>query len=244
MHGLSAAQILLIWERGQGLSFGQKAMLLLMTAAGDERPEHLTQLSIGERDSRLLALRTLTFGPRLEGLAKCPACGESVEVSVNAPELCADTHGDEPEDRFFSMEGYELRFRLPNGVDLASLAPETEIADARSHLLRRCLREATYREKPISFEDLPDQTVVALTEQISQADPQADIQLALNCPHCSHEWRTPFDIVSFFWTELSSRALRVLHEVHALASAYGWSESEVLALSPWRRQAYLELVPA
>src|SRR5690349_3921026 len=99
MHGLSAAQILLIWERGQGLSFGQKAMLLLMTAAGDERPEHLTRLSIGQRDSRLIALRTLTLGPRLEGQAKCPACGENLEVSVNAPELYADTHGYEPEDR-------------------------------------------------------------------------------------------------------------------------------------------------
>jgi hypothetical protein len=35
-----------------------------------------------------------------------------------------------------------------------------------------------------------------------------------------------------------------LRDVHELASAYGWRESEILALSPQRRQAYLELVRA
>jgi hypothetical protein len=34
----------------------------------------------------------------------------------------------------------------------------------------------------------------------------------------------------------------VLGDVHELARAYGWSEPEVLALSPWRRAAYLALV--
>ena len=31
-------------------------------------------------------------------------------------------------------------------------------------------------------------------------------------------------------------------EVHALASAYHWHERDILALSPVRRQAYLELL--
>jgi hypothetical protein len=35
-----------------------------------------------------------------------------------------------------------------------------------------------------------------------------------------------------------------LREVHVLASANGWSEAEILALSPQRRQRYLEIVTA
>ena len=35
---------------------------------------------------------------------------------------------------------------------------------------------------------------------------------------------------------------RMLLDIHALARAYGWSESDILALPPRRRQAYLELV--
>jgi hypothetical protein len=30
--------------------------------------------------------------------------------------------------------------------------------------------------------------------------------------------------------------------VHSLASAYGWSEAEIVRMSPMRRQRYLELV--
>jgi hypothetical protein len=32
--------------------------------------------------------------------------------------------------------------------------------------------------------------------------------------------------------------------VHTLASAYGWSESEILALSDARRRLYMEMVNA
>jgi hypothetical protein len=33
-------------------------------------------------------------------------------------------------------------------------------------------------------------------------------------------------------------------DVHTLASAYGWSESEILSLNPARREFYLEMVRA
>jgi hypothetical protein len=39
-------------------------------------------------------------------------------------------------------------------------------------------------------------------------------------------------------------ARRVLWEVHTLACAYGWTESETLALSPARRARYLQMVHA
>ena len=51
-----------------------------------------------------------------------------------------------------------------------------------------------------------------------------------------------FDILSFFWGEIQICARRLLREVHALASAYGWTESEILSLSTTRRHAYLEMV--
>jgi hypothetical protein len=39
-------------------------------------------------------------------------------------------------------------------------------------------------------------------------------------------------------------ASRLLLEVHALASVYGWSERDVLNLSPRRRRLYLDMVGA
>ena len=77
---------------------------------------------------------------------------------------------------------------------------------------------------------------------MADADPQADVRLAVTCPSCGTGWEVPFDAGSFLWSEVEAWARRTLLEVHQLAAAYGWSEAEVLALGPRRRQAYLELV--
>jgi hypothetical protein len=60
-------------------------------------------------------------------------------------------------------------------------------------------------------------------------------------PGLRHSWDVLFDIVSFFWAEIGAWAQRLLREVHALASAYGWREADILALSAWRRRQYLDL---
>ena len=76
---------------------------------------------------------------------------------------------------------------------------------------------------------------------MAQADPQADLQLAFRCPDCGHEWQPLFDIARFLWQELHAWALHMLREVDTLAASYHWAEADILALSPRRRQAYLEL---
>ena len=81
-----------------------------------------------------------------------------------------------------------------------------------------------------------------IIDQMALADPQADVQLNLSCPACNHHWQSVFDIVSFFWSEIHAWAQRTLREIHALASAYGWREADILALSPRRRQLYLEMI--
>jgi hypothetical protein len=50
--------------------------------------------------------------------------------------------------------------------------------------------------------------------------------------------------VSYLWSELEEWAHRVLVDIHTLAGAYGWSERQILALSPVRRQLYVDMVRA
>ena len=47
---------------------------------------------------------------------------------------------------------------------------------------------------------------------------------------------------ALLWEEIEVRAHVLLGEVHRLASAYGWSEAQILALSPARRASYLAMV--
>jgi hypothetical protein len=77
---------------------------------------------------------------------------------------------------------------------------------------------------------------------MAQADPMAEILLTLRCPVCDNEWSAALDIATFLWAEIEARAKRILFEVHALASAYGWTEKEVLSLSEHRRALYMGMV--
>ena len=59
---------------------------------------------------------------------------------------------------------------------------------------------------------------------------------------CGAVWDALFDAGEFLWNEVAACAQRLLRQIHLLARAYGWRESEILSLSPVRREAYLELV--
>jgi hypothetical protein len=70
------------------------------------------------------------------------------------------------------------------------------------------------------------------------------VSFDLACPACGHAWHSTFDVGEALWAEVQRAAEQSLLEVDALARAYGWTEAEVMALSPVRRAAYLQLVEA
>ena len=59
---------------------------------------------------------------------------------------------------------------------------------------------------------------------------------------CGHGWFTSLDMGWVLWAQISERARALLLDVHDLARGYGWSEPQILALSPWRRAAYRSLL--
>lgn len=249
MHSLSASQLLAVWETGLDQSFIHRALAILVVAYPEMPPETLATLPIGQRDARLLALRAQTFGYRLNSLATCPACGERLELAfdvddIRVPELPNSREEDSLSNEAYTlaMDGYAITFRLPNSLDLSALSVLHSSNDPHQQLLTRCILTATYKGKPCPAERLPQKIVQALTTQMSEADPQADVQLDLTCPTCKYTWQAAFDILTYFWAEIHAWAQRILREIHLLASAYGWSEHDILALSPWRRAMYLQMV--
>jgi uncharacterized protein YbaR (Trm112 family) len=242
MRALSAAELFEVWERGQGQSAAQRALLLLALACEETPPEHLARLSIGRRDSDLLALRKQTFGPELVSMVACPACGSQLEFRLHADDIRANPFEESDALLRVSEGEHEIAFRLPTSLDLATLDPSAGVEKNRRHLLERCVISATRAGSEMAASDLPGSAILAIAQRMSELDPQADVQLALACPQCEHKWQTPLDIVSYFWSEINAWAQRILREIHSLASAYGWRETDILALSAWRRQAYLELI--
>lgn len=246
MRPLTAQELLDAWERGLAGSPVQRALALVSAACPETAPEDLARESVGRRDARLLALREWAFGPQLVSVASCPACGERLETSFDVRDIQVQDPEAAPDGPLsVSVAGCELTFRLPDSRDMAALAGAESVDGARRRLFERCLLGARGEEgEEAALDSLPGEALQAVTARMAEADPQADVELSLHCPACGNGWLAPFDIASFFWTEVDTWAQRLLYEIHALAYAYGWREAEILALSPWRRRAYLELIGA
>ena len=156
-----------------------------------------------------------------------------MEFELDAQVLVADG-SDEPADAVVRVNAHS--FRLPNSRDLAYVAGESDCRTAVIGLLNRC------RIDTGAASAWSDEEVEAVGEAMAVADPAAELQLALCCPACSEEWNLGLELVTFLWAEIEARAKRLVWEVHTLALAYGWTQTEILALNPARRALYLEMV--
>ena len=244
MRAPSAAELLDLWEDGLARTHAQRALALLMTMFPGVSRDTLGALSIGQRDAELLRLREALWGPRMAAIAECLACRERLELPLDIREILADSNPTGSGEIAFSLADYSIVYRLPTTLDIAAAESEETPESARSLILDRCVLSARQGTALVNSEQLPPEVVAGIAESMAEADPLADIQLNLTCPACRHTWRASFDIVSFLSTEVEAWAWRILSEVHTLAGAYGWTERETLALSPTRRQFYLEMVGA
>jgi hypothetical protein len=241
MRALSAPELLDVWERGRLLGPVARALTLLTSACPEVSADELANLSMGRRDADLLTLREETFGPEMAGVAACPRCHEQLEFSFSVAQIRLKSAATTGQTFGLTVDGYDLQARPPNSLDLKAIGEQTDARLRRNLLLEQCLIAAYHEGEPVSAGELPASVFHAVEEAMAQADPQADIRLAISCPSCNHQWQGDFDILSFFWSEIEAWAARVLHEVHILASAYGWREHDILALSPRRRRIYLEM---
>jgi uncharacterized protein (UPF0212 family) len=240
----SAAELLDTWEGAMQAAPPIRALRLLAAAHPGETADSLARLPLGERDGRLLTLHEALFGSQIAGLAACPACGEQLELAFAVTDIRTEpalsVHAGTPVH--VSHHGYDIQCRLLDTLDQVALIGAVDAADCRALLLERCVLTARCGNEEVPAGQLPDAVVAALAGRLAEADPQADIQLALSCPACGHAWQAVFDIGSFLWAEVHAWAQRMLRDVHWLARAYGWREADILSLSAWRRQVYLAMV--
>jgi hypothetical protein len=242
MNPLSASKLLRFWERALDESPPVRSLALLAAACPEMSPEELAGVSVGQRDRMLLTLRERTFGSRLQSLAPCGGCGETLEMSFDVADISAAQAAEVPHELTVEADGYVAHFRLPNSSDLVAVAKRGDVEGGCQLLLTRCLLRATRDGAEVAGGELPLSLLKVMEGRMAEADPQADVRLALTCPACGHRWLANFDVVSYFWSEINAWAYRILGEVHRLAFAYGWREDDILAMSPRRRHVYLEMV--
>jgi hypothetical protein len=214
--------LLSAWESGYGLPAPDRAVTLAAAASGLPL-EDAADLPLGVCDRLLLQLREQCFGAQLEGLARCPQCGTDLDVGMDVDELRArGADGSQTVE----VAGRTATLRPLTSRDIGSCGGD------RDRLLAMCLVDEPAPPAP----DL----LSAVEARLDALDPQAAWTIDLDCPSCRANWAAPVDVTEFVWSEVDRFARRLLSDIHTLATAYGWRESDVLAISPARRRFYLQ----
>lgn len=245
MRPLATDTLLLAWESGRKRHPVDRALMLFALARPDADPEYLADEPLGKLNQALIALRQTSFGSELRACVDCPACGERLEFTLDAGALLA--LGSHTET---AVEVQGMNFRLPTSRDMARLAAgQSEFAEGGSRnnvesaalcLMRLCRLPDQLNDD----ETLSESLIEPLEAAFESADPCAGLALDFDCEACGHAWTAPFDIGAFLWEEIEAGARHLLDQVHLLASAYGWSERDILAMPDSRRAFYLERVTA
>jgi endogenous inhibitor of DNA gyrase (YacG/DUF329 family) len=244
MRRLTSAELLNIWEDGSHFTLTGRSLYLLQVACSGEDLNSMADLSIGERDARLLQLREWMFGSRLVNKMNCPRCGELVEwvteiadIRLQAPRLANSTRIVD-----LQVEDVSIRFRLPNSHDLTRAISNPDYGADPRNILSACILTVHDGKQDLLPQDLPEKVWDAMEEEIEKEDPQADIRMQVECPVCSYQWDAHFDIASYLWTEIDNWARHITYEVYLLARTFGWAEKDILNMSPRRRQLYIDML--
>lgn len=234
MRALPGSEMLSLWERGAGRHALDRSALLAAAARPDWPADGIADLPLGAVNASVLRLRMACFGPRIDGHADCPECGERLALALDVRALLGAVTEQDASASRREAEVAGLQVRAPTLRDLAAVADD---ADAPRALLGRCTLAGDASR-------LDDAALQAVEAQLDALDPHADLALSLQCVACGHADRVQLDAGQLMWDELEAHALRLLREVHQLASAYGWSEAQILALTPARRASYLAMTGA
>jgi rubredoxin len=237
MRAFTHADFLSLWERGRGLHPLDQG-LLAIRAAFPEAGEDAADWPLGQRNRALAEMHCSYFGHALEGWTSCPQCGEKLEFNMDGRALAQGPQSQHAEPIVIRGKS----FRLPTSRDLAIVAQERGAAPDPDAAAARLLRVCRVDGGDDAGQTWSEEELEEAGEKISAADPLAEIVLNFQCPVCEATCQESLDLPTFLWAELEVRARRLVLDVHALASAYGWSESEILSLSDTRRQLYMEMV--
>jgi len=240
---ISDASLLNTWEQAIHLTYIDRGLLLLSLLDPELSITDSAKLSIGERDSRLLLLREEIFGSRLINTVVCPSCRNKLEWESNTRDLFLkqpdyNINNDEFD---FSENEFLVKFRLPNSEDIAGVLNYSEGVQ-EDYLIKQCILKAERSGKAIQPDKLPPGLLDKILERMEELDPQADISINLTCPECGNKWTSHFDISAYLWSEINYWAINLMQEVDILARAYGWTETEIINLSPVRRHIYIDLI--
>jgi hypothetical protein len=225
--------------------------VLALCCVGDALPSEIREtaawnLPLSARIARLLRILELTTAEgNLTVHQTCadPACRQIFEFALPLEPLQRQAQESAAVDnvvRFPRENSAPFALRLPTGRDQASWRRE-------HHENQAAALNAIVRSLAIEPPDLPalsPEQLQPIAAAMGAADPLVAFRVHTACPHCRRTGEFDVDLEGIALRELERFRRAVLVDVHVLASQYGWSEAEVLAIPPRRRADYRNLIAA
>ncbi len=212
---------------------------------GNQEPTWPTVQALAVADRQFL-MRSLSVCLGMEKIwltAACIECGRHFDFFINQSKLPVKEAGKGFPFAATQISAGRCRLRVPNGADQEAIAAAEHCEDAVQLLARRCMVHLpdnhTDRESPgedgitISPDD-----VLLIESAIEQVAPEVGTRVQAACPECNRE--NIVDVDPYMC--LGQGRTQLFSEIHTLASAYHWSETEILSLPKNRRQRYLKLI--
>jgi hypothetical protein len=201
-------------------------------------PADWEDLPVSDLQALMLNLRQAWLGDTVSADSDCPVpdCGERIDVSFGIGDFLAHHRPrtprgvtPTPDGKWFELAGAPVRFRVPTVGDLVRV---TAFARRAESLTERCVHPA----------GLTPAQARRVDRALSALAPSLDDLIGGTCPACRRDLTLRFEPLSYVLAELRLAFADVVPETHALASAYGWPESAILALPRRRRRRYAALV--
>lgn len=200
------------------------------------------EASLAWRLQGLLAVAAATRGYALatEGTCARKDCGEALEFTLDLRDFAMTRP---PERIEWRVDGSVVPVRLPTGLDQRrwAISPPPDWASMAMALLGRMdgMSSEGERDRGLTPEGLE-----ALSVQLDAADPLTSLTVEAACPRCRSKSSLEMDLEGILLKSLAVEQQILARDVHALASVFHWSESDILALSPPRRAKYLRMIEA
>ncbi|KXU84623.1 hypothetical protein CR51_41480 [Caballeronia megalochromosomata] len=225
---MNASILLSAWETASAQLPGLRAGALVAALHDADA----AAFDIGMREREALRVCAAIAGDMLDAEACCARCGERMDIAL--PLAALDATPDTRDE--IEHDGWRIGLRVPHAQDV-TFALESE--DSETALFARCVRFASQNGCAMSPDAIPPALRERCEAQLDRLAPLANLALAVACPECGHADTVAFDAGEFAVERIGHWAEDELEAVARLCTLYPWSEAQVLAMSPWRRQFYL-----
>jgi hypothetical protein len=182
-------------------------------------------LTVTQADRALAGIYLMLYGPQAECQAACESCGESYEFTLDLSQIIAAQDAERP-----APPDAGGAWTLPDGTRVRA-PTQADLAGDPAGLAARLTVEGEANAGEVGA-------------FLETASPVLTIDMAARCPDCGTAAQVRFDLATYLTRRLAAEHPFLVRETHLIASRYGWSHDEIMALTRDDRRAYAGLIEA